>query len=61
MDQLKAKIREGSTEQILDCIVMLGGGQLSVDKRMARAALIDVYIERTSPEEGDALMDVLGM
>jgi hypothetical protein len=34
---------------------------VDVDRRMVRAALIDIYIERTSEEEGDALMDLLGL
>lgn len=61
MEQLIAKVRTQPTEMILDCLLIIGGGHVSVDERMARAALIQVYIERTSDEDGDALMDALGL
>jgi hypothetical protein len=61
VEQLKAKARTQTTEMILDCLLMIGGGHVSEDERMVRAALIDVYIERTSPEDGDTLMDILGL
>lgn len=61
MEQLKAKIRTQTTDMILECIMQIGGGRVDTDRRMVRAALIDVYIERTSEEDGDALMDVLGL
>jgi hypothetical protein len=61
MEQLRERIRTQSTEMILECLTAIGGGQVDVDRRMVRAALIDIYIERTSEEEGDALMDLLGL
>ncbi len=62
MNAVKAKIRTQDTETILACILAMGGGALSTsEERLVRAALIDVYIERTSEEDGDALMDALGM
>ena len=61
MEQLKAKVRTQTTEIILDCIMKIGGGHVSVEERMVRAALLDVYEERTSGEDLDALMDVLGL
>ena len=61
METLREKVREMTMEQILEATMILGGGLLDTEKRMVRAALIDVYIERTSDDEGDALMDMLGM
>jgi hypothetical protein len=61
MEQLRERIRTQTTEIILECLVQIGGGHVDTDKRMVRAALIDVYIERTSEEEGDVLMDMLGL
>jgi len=61
MEKLIEKVRTQTTEMILECLTIIGGGHVSVDERMARAALIQVYIERTSEEEGDALMDMLGL
>lgn len=61
MEQLKEKVRTQTTETILDCIMQMGGGHVTTEERMVRAALIQVYEERTSPEEADALMDVLGL
>lgn len=61
METLKAKVRMMTTEQILEAVMILGGGRLSIDKNMVRAALIGIYIERTSEAEGDLLMDAIGM
>lgn len=61
MEQLKAKVRTQDTDTILECIMKIGGGHVSTEERMVRAALIDVYAERTSEEDADALMDVLGL
>jgi hypothetical protein len=61
MEQLKERIRTQDTDTILDCIMQIGGGHVDVDKRMVRAALLDIYQERTSEEDVDALLDTLGM
>lgn len=62
METLKAKIRTKDTETILACILIMGDGTLSTqEERRIRAALIDVYIERTSDADGDTLMTTLGM
>lgn len=61
MEQLIAKARTQSTETILECLMVIGGGIVDVDERMVRAALIEVYKERTSEEDADALMDALGL
>jgi hypothetical protein len=61
MEKIKSAIRTQTTEMILECVTQIGGGQVSTEQTMVRAALIDVYIERTSEEDGDMLMDLLGM
>jgi hypothetical protein len=61
MEKIKSAIRTQTTEMILECVTKIGGGQVSTEQAMVRAALIDVYIERTSEEDGDMLMDLLGM
>lgn len=61
MDQLKSKIRTQDTETILDCIIKIGGGLVDEATRMVRAALIDVYAERTSASEADLVMDLIGL
>ena len=58
---LKEKAREQTTEMILECIRTIGGGFVSVEERMVRAALIDVYAERTSNADADTLMDEIGL
>ena len=60
IDVLKAKVRTQTTETILECVVHLADAA-TVEERMIRAALIDVYIERTSADEGDKLMDLIGL
>jgi hypothetical protein len=61
MEKLIEKARTQSTETILECLMIIGGGQVEVDSRMARAALLEVYKERTSDEELDMILDAMGM
>jgi hypothetical protein len=61
MEKLIEKARTQSTETILECLMIIGGGQVEVDSRMARAALLEVYKERTSDEELDLILDAMGM
>jgi len=60
IEALKAKVREQDTQTIFECVLQLATVN-STEERMARAALIDVYQERTSPEDADALMDLIGL
>lgn len=61
IEMLKQEIRKQSTEQIYDCVITMGGGHVQETERMVRACLIDVYCERTSDEDGDKLMDTIGL
>jgi hypothetical protein len=61
MEKLINKTREMGTEQIRDLVAFIGGGQVSAEARMVRAALIEVFMEREGEEAADALMDSLGM
>jgi len=62
MEQIKSEIRKLGTQEIADQITTLGGGRLAdVEARMVRAALIDVYAERTSPTAAESLMDAIGL
>lgn len=60
IETLKAKVREQETQVIFECVLQLAVVKTS-DERMTRAALIEVYEERTSEAEADALMDLIGM
>ncbi len=58
---LNAKIAGLSTDQILEAVVVIGGGQVEVEQRMVRALLIDEFIRREGVEAGDVLMDKVGL
>jgi hypothetical protein len=51
----------GSTEQIEEAIVQLGGGDLDKNEQITRAALIEVFAKRNGAEAADALMDRIGL
>lgn len=61
METLKNKVREMTTAQIVESVKLIGGGHVDTDRRMVRAALIDVYAEREGEEAADALMDEIGL
>jgi hypothetical protein len=61
MEKLIAKTRTMTTDQILEAITIIGGGHLTTEISMVRAALIEVYGEREGDDAADALMDMLGM
>jgi hypothetical protein len=61
MEKLINKVRNITTEQILEAVALIGGGQVSPEKGMVRAAMIEVFMEREGEEAADALMDSLGM
>ena len=61
MEQLKNSIRKMDTDIIRESVITIGGGHVGQDARMVRAALIDIYIERTSEAAGDRLMDFIGL
>lgn len=60
MDILKAACRKQETQTIFECVIQLAT-VTTTEERMARAALIAVYEERTSLEQADALMDLIGL
>jgi hypothetical protein len=59
--EIKNRIRNQSTEMILECITMIGGGNVATEERMVRACLLDIYQEREGEEAIDALLETLGM
>jgi len=61
LEIVKAEVRKQTTEMIKISVIQMGGGHMDENSRLVRAALIDVYFERTSEEEGDKLMDFIGM
>lgn len=61
MAKLIEAVQKYSTELILESVKVIGGGQVSEELRMARAALIEVYMQREGEEAADSLMDELGM
>lgn len=62
MQRLIEAARKYTNQQVEDAIRLLGGAFIPCqDKRMVRAALIEVYCERFGVEAGDTLMDEIGM
>ena len=61
MEKLTAKAREMNNDQINEALAMIGGGFVSVDARMARAAILEVYCERFGETALDAKMEEMGM
>ena len=61
MEKLITKTRAMTTDQILEAVNIIGGGDVSKDARMVRAALIEVYQEREGEDAADALMDFIGL
>ena len=61
MEKLITKTRTYSTSQILDAVKLIGGGSVSAELTLVRAALIEVFKERNGDDAADALMDDLGM
>ena len=61
MNKLITKARTMTTDQILEAVNMIGGGQVSAEVRRVRAALIEVYEEREGEDAADALMDLIGL
>lgn len=61
MEQLIAKARELTTDQIEHAVVAIGGGHVDKATRMARAALIEVYKEREGEDAADRLMDAISL
>ena len=61
MENIKNKIREMTTQQIFECVVIIGGGQVDEEHRLVRACLLDIYQEREGEGAVDALLEVIGM
>lgn len=53
--------RTQSTETLIEAIKLIGGGLVSVDRRMARACMIDIYTERAGEAATNVLLGELGM
>jgi hypothetical protein len=61
IEALRARARAQSTETLVECVKVIGGGMVDINTRMVRAALIDVYEERAGEAAADALMDEIGL
>jgi hypothetical protein len=62
LDLVKSEIRKMTVNDIKLCVVQMGGGHLANEEaRLVRAAMIDVYSEKTSPEDAEKLMDFVGL
>jgi diaminopimelate decarboxylase len=61
LEIVKAEVRKQTTEMIKMSVIQMGGGHMDEYERLVRAALIDVYFERTSEAEGDKLMEFIGL
>lgn len=61
MEKLIAKAMEMTVAQIIEAVTIIGGGMVSTEVTMVRAALIEAYINKTSEEQGDLLMDSIGL
>ncbi len=59
LEALKAAVRRLGLDTIVDVVRTIGGS--TADRRLVRAAAIDVYIERKGLAAGDALMDEIGL
>lgn len=58
---VKTFARTQSTETLIEAIKMIGGGLVSMDRRMARAVMIDIYTERAGEAATNVLLGELGM
>lgn len=61
MEKLIAKTSTMTTDQIYEAIMIIGGDHVSIERRMVRAALLEVYGEREGEFAADALMDLIGL
>lgn len=61
MNAILEAARKLTTAELVNGAREANKGEMSEDKRMVRAALIQVYSERCGPEAADKLMDELGM
>ena len=50
-----------TAQEIKEAVIKIGGGYVATDIRMARAALIEAYLRKTSEEQADQLMTEIGM
>lgn len=58
---LQSKVATMSTDQILRSLKMIGGGFVTVEARMVRAALFEEFETREGGEALDALFELMGM
>ena len=50
-----------NTQALVDAVKIIGGGSVSVEIRMARAAMIEAIVIREGETFADALMDEIGL
>lgn len=61
MEKIMEKVRKYATADIYATVLKINKPVMTEDERMVRAALIEVYAERSGVEAADKLMDRLGM
>lgn len=61
MDAMIEVAMQLTVEQIKEAVIKIGGDHVATDIRMARAALIEAYLRKTSEEQADQLMDEIGL
>jgi hypothetical protein len=61
MDKLTTRIEKMTNGQIVSTAKMIGGGRVSQELNMVRAALFAAYRDRNGDDAADALLDSMGM
>ena len=61
VQQLTASLQSTSTTRLIEMIKMIGGGFVSTEEMMVRAALIDAYEAREGESAADELMTDIGL
>lgn len=60
-EKLVTKVAGMSTDQILEAVTLIGGGDVSPEQRVVRTHLLSEYERRAGGDAVDALMDAIGM
>ena len=61
LERMRSRVSALSGDQVLQGVILIGGGLVSQDQRMVRALLLDEYEKRNGEEALDALLVTLGM
>lgn len=62
LEKMKTVARKLDLEGLVEAVLLIGGSvDVTQEQRLTRAILIDVYEERTSEEDADLLMGLIGL